>query len=74
MDDVAQADRRAEIEPVHRNGYHRPVAVAVGGDRRHQIDPVHDGAAQRVAQRIGVIGQDHLQHLRRGIGGPSGFH
>ena len=51
-------NRRDKVDMVHGSRDHVRPGMAIGGDRAHQVDVVHKPAAQQVAQRIGVVGQD----------------
>ena len=61
---IPDMNRRDEVDVIHRSRDHVRPGVAVGRHRAHQVDVVHEPAAQQVAQRIGVVGQDQLGHLR----------
>ena len=56
--------RADEVDVVHRRGDNVGARVPVGGHGAGQIDEVHQPPAQQVAQHVGVVGQNHLGHLR----------
>jgi len=51
---------------VHRRGNDRTPGVASGRDGAGQVHEVHDTPAEKMAQRIGVVGQGDLGILRSG--------
>jgi hypothetical protein len=52
-----------ELQTVHGGRDHEAARVPVAGDRAGDVDEVHDRAAEDVAERIRVVGQDDLHHL-----------
>ena len=69
-DQVADLDRVEELQAVDGGGDEQAARVAVTGDGAGDVDEVHDRPAEDVAQRVGVVRQDDLHHLRRGLGRP----
>lgn len=62
--EVAHTNRKPEVEIVHRSSNHMAVRMAVSGECPGHIDQVHHATAQHGAERIGVVREDHLDHLR----------
>ena len=57
-----------EVDVIHGRGDNVGARVAIGGDGAGEIDEVHESAAQQVAKRVGVVGEDDLSHFRLGAG------
>ena len=72
-DQVADLDRVQELQAVDRGGDEQAARVAVAGDGAGDVDEVHDRAAEDEPERVGVVRQDDLHHLRRGLGGRLGL-
>ena len=67
-DQVADLDRMEELQAVHgRRDEQRP-GVPVRGYRAGDVDEVHDRAAEDETQRVGIVRQDDLHHLRFRLG------
>jgi hypothetical protein len=72
-DKLADADRRAEIEIVHRGRNDVAIRMAMSGESACDVDQVHHAAAEHIAERIRVVGQNGLDHFRtRGADGLAG--
>ena len=68
-DQVADLDRVQELQSIDGRRHQQAARVPVTRDGPGDVDQVHDRAAQDEAQRIGVVGQDHLHHFGEGLGG-----
>jgi hypothetical protein len=65
-------DGADEVDVVHGGGDNVGAGVAIGGHGAGEIDEVHEASAEQVAQRVGVVGQDDLSHLRLRAGDGAG--
>ena len=70
-DQVADLDRMEELQAVDGGGHQQAAGVTVAGDGAGDVDQVHDGAAEDEPERVRVVRQDDLHHLRRGLGRPA---
>ncbi len=61
---IPNVHRRDKVDVIHGSGDDMRAGVTIGGYGAHQVDVVHEPAAEQIAERIGVIGQDQLRHLR----------
>ncbi len=66
-DQVADLDRMDEVERVDARREGERVGVAVTGDGAGDVDQMHHRAAENEAERIGVVRQDDLDRLGRGV-------
>src|SRR3569833_1467912 len=67
---IAYVDGLDEIDMVHRCCDHMRPGVPICRDRSGEIDEVHEAAAEQVAERVCIVGEDDLSHLglRAGYG------
>src|SRR3954469_15246609 len=61
---VTNVDRRKEIDVVHGGGNDVTARVTVRGHGGGDVDEVHEASAKQIAERIGIVGEDDLRHLR----------
>ena len=47
-------------------------SVTVRSECAREIDPVHEASAEQRSQRVGVVGQHNLDHVRDGVFDGSG--
>jgi hypothetical protein len=57
-----------EVDVVHGGGDDMGARMTVSGHGAGEIDKVHETTAEKIAQGVGVVGQDDLCHLRLGAG------
>jgi len=62
-DELAHADRKSEIEIIHRCRHHVAVRMPMRGERPRNVDQMHHAPAQHVPQRVRVIRQHCFHHL-----------
>ena len=58
---------------VHGGGDDVGAGMAIGSHGAGEIDKVHQTSAEKIAQRVGVVGQDDLGHLGLGAGDGAKF-
>jgi hypothetical protein len=63
-DQLADANRVAEIQVIDRSRNDVAAAVPVRGNGSGDIDQVHDAAAENVAEHVGILGKNELDHFR----------
>lgn len=56
-----------KVQIVHRNRHHHAARVTMGHNGPGNIDQMHYLAAQDVAKRVGIVGQDHFHHFNFGL-------
>ena len=61
---ITNVHGREKINMVHGCGHHIAARMAVRGEGSGYVNQVHEASAEQIAQRICVIGQNHLCHLR----------
>ena len=61
---IADVDRLDEVDVIHGRGDDVGARVPIGGHGAGQVDEVHQASAEQIAERVGVVGQDDLSHLR----------
>lgn len=66
-DQLADANRIAEIQVVDRSRNNVTAAMPVGGNGSCDIDQVHDAAAENVAEHVGILRKNDLDHFRARI-------
>src|SRR5258706_11032951 len=63
-DDVSNANRHEEIEMINGCRSHVLARVPMSSHGACHIDPVHEASAEESIERIGVVGENDLRHLR----------
>ena len=61
-----------ELEAVDCRRDEQAPRVAMAGNRPGDVDEVHHRAAEDVPERVGIVRQHDLHHLRGAFGGPFG--
>ncbi len=55
--------RLDEVDVIHGRGDDVGARVPIGGDGAGEVDEVHQAAAEQIAKRVGVVGEDDFSHL-----------
>jgi hypothetical protein len=64
--DLPEAYGGAEIDVIHRRGNGVTVRMALSGHRCGDIHQMHNMAAEKLAESVGLRGQDDFRHFRAG--------
>ncbi len=72
--DVADFDRRLELDRLDARGDRNVAAVPLCRNRAADVDPAHDDPSERGADGVGVLGKNELGHLGKRLRGGPGFH
>jgi hypothetical protein len=70
--EVADFDGGDEVEVVHGGGDGEGAGVAAGGHGTDEVDELHEAAAEKIAERVAVGGEDNLAALGLGVADGAG--